>query len=428
MTRKNLGLRIAIVLMASAVFFACGGGEQVLRINTWENPATTEALTELNARFMEEYPDITVELTTAPTDQFNQSNPLRIQAGDVDIWSGFGFAQKKQDFHGEEVELAPEYQNILAGLVEPLDGQSFLANYNEDSIEQFMTYEGSVYGVCMGTVVTSGIYWNKTLFAELGLDQPRTYDELVNAAETLQANGYTPFTAAGAPVWPIDMIMHGFLAGIYEDTNELERSLWTGGAGYEDPRYIEMLTKYQNLLENYYEEGFQTIEYNPHLGRFASGTVGMMPDGIWQANGIATAIEEAGTDFEFGYMQIPAGDSPEDNQSYVAKGDLMWFVHADSDMKEAAMQWLEFVSRPANYTEFINTVGWLPTQPVTVENAILDEVSEYPIELAYEQIHIGRPTQGELAAGFPHFLTPMGTIETPEELAQRAMADWRAAE
>lgn len=428
MTRKNLGLRIAIVLVASAVFFACGGGEQVLRINTWENPATTEALTELNARFMEEYPDITVELTTAPTDQFNQSNPLRIQAGDVDIWSGFGFAQKKQDFHGEEVELAPEYQNILAGLVEPLDGQSFLANYNQEAVEEFMTYEGSVYGVCMGSVVISGIYWNKTLFAELGLDQPRTYDELVNAAETLQANGYTPFTAAGAPVWPIDMIMHGFLAGIYEDTNELEESLWTGGAGYEDPRYIEMLTKYQNLLENYYEEGFQTIEYNPHLGRFASGTVGMMPDGIWQANGIASAIEEAGTDFEFGYMQVPSGDSPEDNQSYVGKGDLMWFVHADSDMKEAAMQWLEFISRPDNYTEFINTVGWLPTQSVPVENAILDEVNQYPIELAYEQIHIGRPTQGELASAFPHFLTPMGTIETPEELARRAMADWRAAE
>jgi raffinose/stachyose/melibiose transport system substrate-binding protein len=154
----------------------------------------------------------------------------------------------------------------------------------------------------------------------------------------------------------------------------------------------------------------------------------MLPDGVWQANAIADAIEDAGTGFEFGYMQVPAGDNAADNRAYVGKGDLMWFVHADSEMKEQAMLWLEFASRPENYTDFINTVGWLPTQDVPVENPILDEVRQYPIELAYEQIHIGRPTQGEYASAFPHFLTPMGTIETPEALAERAMADWEAAE
>jgi raffinose/stachyose/melibiose transport system substrate-binding protein len=420
---------ITAFVVVTVLLAGCGGDDTVtLRINTWENPSTTEIVTSLNEKFMEEYPNIEIEFTTAPTAQFEQSNPLRIQAADVDIWSGFGFAQKAQDFHGDSIELNPEYQNILAGLIEPLDGQPFLANYNDDAVEQFMTYDGSVYGICMGSVVIAGIYWNETLFAELGLDKPETYDELVNAAETLQANGYTPFTAAGAPVWPINMIMHGFLAGLYDDVNELERSLWTGGAGYEDPRYIEMLTKYQNLMQNYFEEGFQTIEYNPHIGRFATGTIGMLPDGLWQANGIAAAIDEAGTDFEFGYMQVPSGDDPADNQAYVGKGDLMWFVHAKSDNKEEAIQWLEFMSRPDNYAEFVNAVGWLPTQPVEVENPILSEVSQFPIKLAFEQVHIGRASAGEYASAFPQYLTPMGTIEDPAELAARAMADWNAAE
>ena len=425
MTRKVLGLLLLTLL--TVLVISCGDSEQVLRINTWENPSTSEALTALNARFMEEFPDITIELTTSPTAQFDQSNPARIQAVDVDIWSGFGFAQKIQDFHGD-VEPGGQYQNILAGQVASLTGESFLANYNQDAVDQFMTYNGEVYGVCMGSVVISGIYWNKTLFAELGIDEPDTYDELVAAAETLEANGYIAFTAGGGPVWPINMIHYGFIGSFFDDANELERSLWTGGDGYRDPRYVESVARYQNLLLNYYEAGFQTIEYNPHLGRFAAGNIGMMADGIWQANGIAAAIEEAGTGFEFGYMQVPASDNAADNEAYVGKGDLMWFVHDKSDMKEAAIQWLEFMSRPENYEEFINIVGWLPTQPVPVENEILDHVNQFPIKLAYEQIRIGRPTQGQYADASITHLAPMGTIETVDEMIDAAMADWEAAE
>jgi raffinose/stachyose/melibiose transport system substrate-binding protein len=417
-------------LLVPALVFASGDGEDkvTLRIDTWENPSTTEALTELNRRFMEEYPNVEVELTTSPTDQFQQSNPLRIQAADVDIWSGFGFAQKVQDFHGDGVELAAAYQNIEAGLVEPLDGQDFVDNYKPENVADLMTYKDNVYGVCMGSVVISGIFWNRDLFAQYGLEKPETYDELINASEVLKSNGVTPFTAAGGPVWPIDMINVGFIGGMFEDANDLEESLWTGGAGWEDPRYIEALSRYQRLMLDYYEPGFQTIDYNPHVGRFATGTIGMLPDGIWMANAIEAAIDEAGTDFDFGYMQVPAGDNAADNQAYYGKGDLMWFVHAKSENKEEAMLWLSFISRPENYEYFINTVGWLPTQDVPVENRILDEVSQFPMKLSFEQIHISRAGQGEMAAGLVHFLTPMGTIESPEEFAERAMADWEAAE
>jgi raffinose/stachyose/melibiose transport system substrate-binding protein len=416
--------------MASTVLFAGGqqDGKVTLRIDTWENPSTTAALEELNQKFMEENPDIIVELTTSPTDQFQQSNPLRIQAADVDIWSGFGFAQKVQDFHGEGVELAAAYQNIEAGMVEPLTDQPFMNNFKEDSVKEFMTYKGDVYGVCMGSVVISGIFWNRDLFKEHGLSQPQTYEELVNASETLKAAGLTAFTAAGGPVWPINMVNVGFIGAMYEDANDLEKSLWTGGPGFEDPRYVEALKRYQNLMNNYYEPGFQTIDYNPHVGRFATGTIGMLPDGIWMANAIADAIKEAGTDFDFGYMQVPASDDAAANQTYYGKGDLMWFVHSKSENKEAAMKWLEFMSRADNYTDFVNTVGWLPTQDVTVENRILDEVSKFPMKLSFEQIHISRAGQGEMAGGLVQFLTPMGTIESAEEYAAKAMADWNAAE
>lgn len=431
--RKGMwvGMLVVAITLPAAVF-ASGSTEKTaatvtLRIDTWENPSTTEALTELNERFMEKYPNIRVELTTSPTDQFQQSNPLRIQAADVDVWSGFGFAQKVQDFHGAGVELAAAYQNIEAGLVEALDGQPFLSNYKAENVAEMMSYKGKVYGVCMGSVVISGYFWNKDLFAKYGLQKPETYGALINASETFKKNGVTPFTAAGGPVWPINMINVGFIGAMFRDANILEKSLWTGGPGFEDPRYVEAMRRYQRLMLDFYEPGFQAIDYNPHVGRFVTGKVAMLPDGIWQANSIANAMKEAGTSFAYGYMQVPASDNAADNQAYYGKGDLMWFVHAKSKNKSPAMQWLSFISEKDNYTYFINTVGWIPTQGVTVSNRILDEVSKYPLRLSFEQIHISRANQGEMAGGLIQYLTPMGTIGTPEELAKRAMADWNAA-
>lgn len=421
---------LALILLPFSVFASGSGeagGKVTLRIDTWENPATTEILTALNKEFMAKYPNVTIELTTSPTDQFQQSNPLRIQAADVDIWSGFGFAQKVQDFHGKNVQLAAAYQNIEAGFVEPLDDQPFIKNYKSETVAEAMTYKDKVYGVCMGNVVISGIFWNKDLFKKFGLAQPKTYNELIAACETLKKNGIVPITAAGGPVWPINMINVGFIGAMFKDANILEKSLWTGGPGFEEPKYVEALSKYQRLMLNYYEPGFQTIDYNPHVGRFAAGKAAMLPDGIWQANSIAAAIKEAGSNFDFGYMQVPASDNAADNQAYYGKGDLMWFVHGKSKNKEAAKAWLAFLSEKANYTRFINAVGWMPTQDVTVTNKILDEVSKFPMKLSFEQIHISREGQGEMAGGLVQYLTPMGTIPTAAEYAKKAMADWNAA-
>lgn len=416
---------LMLISVCVLVFSAFASAQEItLRINTWENPATITALEEINQKFMKANPDIRVELTHAPTNEFNQENPMRVTAGDVDIWSDFGFANKIQEYH-KGAALALRYQNIEAGLVEALDGQAFVGNYIPDAVKDGMTYKGKVYGICVGSVVFSGIFYNKDLFAKYNLDMPQTYDELIEVAETLQENGVAPFTTAGAAVWPVNMILHGFTGALIKDLEAFEKDLWTGGPGFKDPRYIEALEKYQNLLLNYYEDGFQGIDYNPHIGRFVAGQAAMLPDGLWQANSIA---EAGGPDFHFGYMPMPASDSAEDNKFFFGKYDLLWMVHSKSENKEAALKWLDFFSQKENYQYFINTVGWLPTQPdVTVENPILADVAKYPMKVAFEQIHVSREGQGQYADGLVNWLTPMGEIETAEEFVDLAQKDWEAA-
>ena len=46
--------------------------------------------------------------------------------------------------------------------------------------------------------VSHGIYYNKDLFDELGIDVPQTWEELLAAAQKIKDAGYTPFANAAA--------------------------------------------------------------------------------------------------------------------------------------------------------------------------------------------------------------------------------------
>ncbi len=395
-----------------------------LRLNTWENPATTKVLEELNEAFEKKYTNIEVEFTHSPRNIFNTENPARIDANDVDIWSDFGFAVKVKDYHPKKVTLPTNHQYILAGNAATLDGQAFLKRFKPEAVKDGMTYDkdGKVYGMTMGSVVFSGIYYNKEIFKQHDLKVPQTYPELIKVSDALKLNGVTPFVAAGGPAWPINMMIYGFMGPLISDPEAMDKDLWTGGKGYNTPEYHEALSKYHRLMKYYYLPGFQSIDYNPHIAFFASGKAAMLPDGIWQANSIA----ETNPNLNFGYMPIPASDNKADNQDFYGKYDIMFMVHAKTKLKKEAMLWLDFISEKGNYKNFINATGMLPTQPgISIENKLIEEIASHNMKLSFEQVQLVKQGISQYGQAYPQYLTPMGEIDTAQELIDLAEKDWK---
>ena len=60
----------------------------------------------------------------------------------------------------------------------------------------FTTFDGSVYGVGH-ELEGGGLYWNKTIFAEEGLEPPANIDELMASCGTFRERGYDVPMAAG---------------------------------------------------------------------------------------------------------------------------------------------------------------------------------------------------------------------------------------
>ena len=46
------------------------------------------------------------------------------------------------------------------------------------------------------------LFNNKKVFAETGLEAPKTWDDLLNAVNTFKAKGVTPIALGGGDQWP----------------------------------------------------------------------------------------------------------------------------------------------------------------------------------------------------------------------------------
>ena len=61
--------------------------------------------------------------------------------------------------------------------------------------------DGDLYGVWYKAANKSVVWYNTNIFAEVGLDVPTTWEEMIEAAEMIEFFGITPFSTGGGSSW-----------------------------------------------------------------------------------------------------------------------------------------------------------------------------------------------------------------------------------
>ncbi|ASR46244.1 sugar ABC transporter substrate-binding protein [Paenibacillus kribbensis] len=439
MLKKSFSLLLVTALIV--VLAACGKGSEAaqdgnkkvtLKIIHWQQENINNYIKEFNKRFEEKYPDVQVEYTTVPADStYDQLMQTRMNAGssgDADIIPlKFSFVGAPQEWSKGAAD--PMWKQwIDGGLIADLSDQAFLKNYNPTDVKNAMTYKDKVYGVNMGKVALTGLFYNKEIFKKYNLAVPTTWDELVHVMKVLKDNGVEPIGFGGKDVWPINLAVQGLQASIHDDQLEYIKGLWTGKTKLTDPVQLEVLEKTQILMNNAIG-GFMGIDYGTLPSLFATGRVAMIADGTWDA----TTIQTANPAMKFGYFPIPGSNDPAKNKNLAGKYDMTWMVVEKSPNKEYAIKWLEMLSEKQNYTDFVNAAGFLPTQPdVKITSEFVNEIqpSLENFKLSWDQLFINRKNVGQYikdASVHAEFLAPAGPLKTPLELAQKSQADWDAA-
>jgi raffinose/stachyose/melibiose transport system substrate-binding protein len=380
-----------------------------------------EFMEAFNAKFQEKYPNVTVDMSVVNADELSTVTQTRLTANDVDVVDMFGFANAAEPYM-KNVD-PPNWQTLIeAGLLLDLSDQPFLDNYYPAAIEDAGTYNDKVYQINLGTVSYSGIYYNKDMFAEYGVDVPTTWDELVTACETFAADDIPCMTAGGKDGWPIFVGAYGLIGSMYPDQAALVEGLWNGSIKWNDAKSMEMWEKMKVYAQDMMESGASGIAGDAAPGRFASGAVAMFSGGTWYAS----AIESAEPDFEWGYIPWPGSDVAEENKFLFGKYDQGWVIAANSPNTETALMYLEEFSDPANYQEWVNAVGFFPTQPgATLDSLIGAEVAPYleGFKVGYEQYWVAPKGAGQYANPFASYYQPFGEFDDPQELADKVQED-----
>ncbi len=379
----------------------------------------------INEAFMAKYPDVTIEYTPVPNSDQETVFSTRMSAGNVDIMTVDGARLASTP---DWVTNGAETNSQLAaanGQFVDFASEAFMDNVNPSVREYLTTPDGKQYAFPLGLSYFTGVFYNKTMFADLGIEVPTTWSEFVDACEKIKASGVAPMGIGGKDGWPAGLPMAAAVQGVYPDYAErigVDQGLWEGTIALTDPKPVKVLELTQQIW-SYAQDNFLGVAYSETPGMFARGDVAMLPDGIWNQ----PVIESTNPDFEYGYFPLPTSENADDNRYLGGKVDMSLAVLSNSKNLGAAMAYMAFLADPANYSQFIAKAGFAPIEPNIETSDFLKSIEPYTevFSPAWDQIFHVNADAGP-AAGVPfniNVLPPMGT-STPEEAAAAAQADW----
>ena len=316
MKKNNLKMICMLTLttvLATSILTGCGSktstastsstGENkpvTLKLITWTNPATVDAIKVLNDNFTKKYPNIKVKIDSVDSATYPNLVQTRIAATDVDIIAQQQFVANPDYTKG--LDKPPFQQYVENGDFLDLTNETFIKNYDQNAIKDSSTFNDKVYAIPVSRVSYNGVFYNKTIFEQNNLKVPQTWDEFMSICKTLQDKGIAPLTAGGKDGWPIGSIAaNAVVSTAISDPTAYMKGLWSGDKKLNDAQSQVIFDRLAQL-SSYYEKSVMSADYASVPGRFAAGKAAMLTDGAWQAPQIA----KADPNLKFGYFPMPS--------------------------------------------------------------------------------------------------------------------------
>ncbi|AXM89527.1 ABC transporter substrate-binding protein [Anoxybacillus ayderensis G10] len=213
-----------------------------------------------------------------------------------------------------------------------------------------------------------GIIYNKTIFNELGLTVPKTWDELIAVAEKVKAAGKTPFYFTFKDAWTTLPVYNALAANTQGENffDQLNDGKTTFQKGYK-----EATEKFVQLLEYGHKDNFGKGYADGNVA-FAKGESAMYLQGIWAI----PEIRKANPDIELGVFPYPATNDPE-NTKLVSGVDLLLAISKTSKHPEEARKFVNFLLDLENAKFYLSEQNaFSAIKGITQEDPALDGLKE----------------------------------------------------
>lgn len=335
-------------------------GKTQLNILWWGSQTRHELTTQMLEKFQEENPDIEVVMDYSDWDGYWTKLPAQVAGG-----------QTPDVFQMDYAKLAQYVEN---GVMAPLDdyvadGSLDLSNVAQSVIDSG-SIDGKLYAVSTGTNAPVMLY-RKDILDDLGIEMPMnpTMSEYTDISKKVyEATGLRDTFVTSCSADNLRFRLRNYGMNLYNDD--------ASALGFDDPKYIVDMWQLALDAQN---EGWGLM-IGEETATTAFDSMVMDSWSRYQNSNELQAYRDA-TGKDISMAMIPNTDDATASATYL-KPAMFWCVAADSDVKDAAVRFINYF---ANDTSCYDIVGIERAVPISSKMReyvapTLDEVGKQVVE------------------------------------------------
>ena len=402
--KKVMGILLATALTASALF-GCGtkdtktsdnGDKVVVSISFWEGStkkALQNSLKEISDKYTELHPNVVFDFQPQPNSGYQDWIKARMAADDAPVIEGNNTSVLKDQYKNGSLYSFSEEFNKPNPYVE--GNKAWKDMFVDGKLDAAHEYETEPTYAVPTSGMGIGIYYNKDIYKELGLEIPETWDKFIENCKKINDSGKNPVAMMlmkpDAVGWFNWYLATGMFSNYYLANDKLN---FNGDNIISTPELSKAVHEGTFDLTKGEDNKFvnKILDYSEEFGKYCQGAAG---------------LDEAGAKAQF--LAGTAGHIM--SGSCIIKSDK----HTQAQY-DAAIDFLKFFTAPENYKIYIEksmaspVIKGLDVDPIfEVFNAGKNEVlhlirstttSEVTESIALSTAMSGKPyNRDELIAG-----------------------------
>ena len=346
---KRILAVILVLALMCPVSFAFAEEETVLRFwNPEDSPEAIAMLDSMIANFEASHPGVRVELTTIPWGDIYSKWMTAIESGTT-----------------PDVSLASAaYARSLysVGALEPLTDvipEDFFADSAKAFVDVHTAEDGEIVG--MPYVQNCVVLWyRKSSFEKLGLEPPKTWDEMLKDAELLTGDGKYGMLVTASRSHITQQCFYSLIMANGGEITDHE----TGTQNlFNSPQNVETL-EYYNKLAQFTPPGSLGYERPDAESAVATGLIDMFVYGSWLGGALLASAPDVYNDFAV--APVPGNNGARGSNM----GNLDIVVFKNSPNTELAKEFVLFLMDNENYLPWVtsNPTSYMPVTKAAQES------------------------------------------------------------
>jgi raffinose/stachyose/melibiose transport system substrate-binding protein len=283
---------------------------------------------------------------------------------------------------GPDVVITPGpsfvFELAKAGLLLPMDDYTKSLGWDKDIVSWALSLgsvEGKLYSIPV-ELETMILYYNKTLFEQNGWAPPKTIDELLTLAQTIQDAGIMPFSGSNSEWRPANEWYASAFFNAVSGPQAVYEAL-SGTRPWTDEAFVTAISDLDALQQNGWISGglenYYTLTTDEYWNAFGNGEAAMVIEGSWAMGTIGNFFgDAAGNSNDWDWMPFPSA-SGED--TFAIGVGSTYSINASSKVADAAADYLSYFFAPETQASLTANCGFAPA-PVRLTSDMLSGIDE----------------------------------------------------